>query len=91
MRALILQSHSSHDRITQFAMFWRDTSAPRHLSSCSMRYSGSALEYLPFTMYAISDGVANDPLIGGLGIGARTMFAGISSPAALAPQHSGHL
>ena len=49
MRARSPESHSSQARITQLAMLWRDISAPRHLSSCSMRYSGSALEYFPFT------------------------------------------
>ena len=37
MRARSLDSHSSHARITQFAMSCLDISAPRHLNSCSMR------------------------------------------------------
>lgn len=37
----------------------------------------------------MSDGVANEPFIGMAGIGARTMAAAASSPAAFAAQRAG--
>lgn len=61
------------------------------LNSASMRYSGRPREYLPLMTQEISDGVAKEPGMGGLGCGALTITDFLSSPLAFAPQQSAHL